>query len=58
VRGLAQHLVEAAREGGAEAFFVESPQQAGQWLKAERQEGDANLLKASRGVGLEKALQP
>jgi len=58
VRGLAQHLVEAAREGGAEAFFVESPQQAGQWLKAEQKEGDAILLKASRGVGLEKALQP
>ena len=57
VRGEALHIVEAAREGGAQAMFLASPQAAGQWLNAELKEGDAVLLKASRGVGLEKALQ-
>ncbi len=58
VRGNAQHLVEAAREAGALAIFLASPQEAGQWLKAELKEDDAVLLKASRGVGLEQALRP
>jgi UDP-N-acetylmuramoyl-tripeptide--D-alanyl-D-alanine ligase len=57
VRGNAEFLAQAAREGGAEAMFVASPQEAGEWLKSEVREGDAVLLKASRGVGLEKALQ-
>jgi UDP-N-acetylmuramoyl-tripeptide--D-alanyl-D-alanine ligase len=58
VRGDAQHLVEAARDAGALAIFLASPQEAGQWLKAELRDGDAVLLKASRGVGLEQALRP
>jgi UDP-N-acetylmuramoyl-tripeptide--D-alanyl-D-alanine ligase len=58
VRGNAQHLVEAAREAGALAIFLASPQEAGEWLKAGLREGDAVLLKASRGVGLEQALRP
>jgi UDP-N-acetylmuramoyl-tripeptide--D-alanyl-D-alanine ligase len=56
VRGNAQHLAQAAREAGALAIFLDSPYQAGEWLKAELRDGDAVLLKASRGVGLEKAL--
>jgi UDP-N-acetylmuramoyl-tripeptide--D-alanyl-D-alanine ligase len=56
VRGNAEYLAQAASEGGATAKFVASPQEAGEWLKAELREGDAVLLKASRGVGLEKAL--
>jgi UDP-N-acetylmuramoyl-tripeptide--D-alanyl-D-alanine ligase len=56
VRGNAQYLVEAAREAGALAFFLASPLEAGEWLKAELRSGDAVLLKASRGVGLEQAL--
>ena len=56
VRGNAQYLVEAAREAGALAFFLASPLEAGEWLKAELRSGDAALLKASRGVGLEQAL--
>jgi UDP-N-acetylmuramoyl-tripeptide--D-alanyl-D-alanine ligase len=56
VRGNAEFLAEAAREGGAESIFVSSPVAAGEWLKAELKDGDAVLLKASRGVGLEKAL--
>src|SRR5580692_4168677 len=32
VRGLAQDLVDAARTAGAEALFVTSPEEAGEWL--------------------------
>jgi UDP-N-acetylmuramoyl-tripeptide--D-alanyl-D-alanine ligase len=56
VRGNAEFLAQAAREGGVKALFVASPQEAGEWLKNELRDGDAVLLKASRGVGLEKAL--
>jgi UDP-N-acetylmuramoyl-tripeptide--D-alanyl-D-alanine ligase len=57
VRGNAQHIVEAAREGGALAIFLATALEAGEWLKAELRAGDAVLLKASRGVGLEQALR-
>ncbi len=57
VRGSAQYIVEAAREAGALAIFLASPLEAGEWLKAELRPGDAVLLKASRGVGLEQALR-
>ncbi len=58
VRGLASHLVDAARAGGVHADFVESPEAAGAWLHRELRAGDAVLLKASRGVRLERALLP
>jgi UDP-N-acetylmuramoyl-tripeptide--D-alanyl-D-alanine ligase len=57
VRGNAQHIVEGAREAGALAIFLPLPLRAGEWLKAELRPGDAALLKASRGVGLEQALR-
>jgi UDP-N-acetylmuramoyl-tripeptide--D-alanyl-D-alanine ligase len=56
VRGLAVHLVDGAAAAGAEAVFVESPEAAAEWLLASLREGDAALLKASRGVQLERAL--
>jgi UDP-N-acetylmuramoyl-tripeptide--D-alanyl-D-alanine ligase len=57
VRGLARELVAAARAAGVEeAEFVESPELAGEWLRANLREGDVVLLKASRGVRLERAL--
>ncbi|HEY0785929.1 MAG TPA: UDP-N-acetylmuramoyl-tripeptide--D-alanyl-D-alanine ligase [Acidobacteriaceae bacterium] len=56
VRGLAAQLVEAAREAGVPAAFMETPEQAGAWLARELRPGDAVLLKASRGVRLERAL--
>jgi len=56
VRGNAEYLAETARAGGAESVFVSTPAAAGEWLKAELKDGDAVLLKASRGVGLEEAL--
>ena len=49
-------MVQAARTAGVEALFVASPEEAGQWLVANIRAGDVVLLKASRGVRLEKAL--
>ena len=56
VRGLAQPMVDAARKAGIPAQFVATPEEAGEWLARETREGDVVLLKASRGVKLEKAL--
>jgi UDP-N-acetylmuramoyl-tripeptide--D-alanyl-D-alanine ligase len=56
VRGMARHLVDGAEEAGTEAHFFESPAEAGTWLARELRAGDAVLLKASRGVRLEHAL--
>jgi UDP-N-acetylmuramoyl-tripeptide--D-alanyl-D-alanine ligase len=56
VRGMAEAIVVAAREGGTEGLFVASPEDAGEWLVANVGEGDVVLLKASRGVRLERAL--
>jgi UDP-N-acetylmuramoyl-tripeptide--D-alanyl-D-alanine ligase len=57
VRGLAQAMVEGAKQAGAQAEFVASPEEAGEWLARESRDGDVMLLKASRGVKLEKALE-
>jgi UDP-N-acetylmuramoyl-tripeptide--D-alanyl-D-alanine ligase len=56
VRGNARHIVEAAAQWGVEALFVETPEAAGAWLREHLRSGDAVLLKASRGVRLERAL--
>lgn len=57
VRGLAKHMVDAARARGSFAEFVSTPEEAGVWLAREARDGDVVLLKASRGVKLEKALE-
>jgi UDP-N-acetylmuramoyl-tripeptide--D-alanyl-D-alanine ligase len=57
VRGLAQPMVEAAKTKGMQAEFVATPEEAGEWLARQSREGDVVLLKASRGVKLEKALE-
>jgi len=57
VRGLAQAMVEGARRAGTRAEFVAGPEEAGEWLARETRDGDVVLLKASRGVKLEKALE-
>jgi len=57
VRGAARQMVEGARAAGMTAEFVETPQQAGEWLARQVRPGDAVLLKASRGVKLEAALE-
>jgi UDP-N-acetylmuramoyl-tripeptide--D-alanyl-D-alanine ligase len=56
VRGMAQAIVDGAKQLGTEAIFVEHPEDAGEWLARETRDGDVVLLKASRGVKLEKAL--
>jgi UDP-N-acetylmuramoyl-tripeptide--D-alanyl-D-alanine ligase len=57
VRGLAAPLVEEAKAFGQRAEFVTTPEEAGEWLAREARDGDVVLLKASRGVKLEKALE-
>ncbi|HET6176979.1 MAG TPA: UDP-N-acetylmuramoyl-tripeptide--D-alanyl-D-alanine ligase [Candidatus Sulfotelmatobacter sp.] len=57
VRGLAQAMVEGAGHAGTHAEFVATPEEAGEWLAGETRDGDVVLLKASRGVKLEKALE-
>jgi len=56
VRGLAKAMVEAAQAAGVESMFVADAAAAGEWLQANLRAGDAVLLKASRGVRLERAL--
>jgi UDP-N-acetylmuramoyl-tripeptide--D-alanyl-D-alanine ligase len=57
VRGLSQAMVDGAAEAGVRAQFVATPEAAGEWLAKETRDGDVVLLKASRGVKLEKALE-
>lgn len=57
VRGLAEELARAAAEAGASALFVATPEKAGGWLRDNLRAGDLVLLKASRGVRLERALE-
>jgi UDP-N-acetylmuramoyl-tripeptide--D-alanyl-D-alanine ligase len=57
VRGLAQAMVEGAKQSGARAEFVTASEDAGEWLAREARDGDVILLKASRGVKLEKAME-
>jgi UDP-N-acetylmuramoyl-tripeptide--D-alanyl-D-alanine ligase len=57
VRGAAEAMVDAARRTGMRAEFVSTPEEAGEWLAREARDGDVVLMKASRGVKLEKALE-
>jgi len=56
VRGLAKALAKAACGAGVPAQFLETPEQAGALLARQLRPGDVVLLKASRGVKLEKVL--
>jgi UDP-N-acetylmuramoyl-tripeptide--D-alanyl-D-alanine ligase len=56
VRGVAAAIVSAAKEAGVEEAFAATPDEAGEWLVANVRAGDVVLLKASRGVRLERAL--
>lgn len=57
VRGLASEIVEGARAKGVAAQFFESPGEASVWLEQNLRKGDVVLLKGSRGVRLERALE-
>jgi len=57
VRGLAEQIVAGASAGGTKAEFLQTPEAAGEWLANNTRDSDVVLLKASRGVKLEKALE-
>jgi UDP-N-acetylmuramoyl-tripeptide--D-alanyl-D-alanine ligase len=57
VRGNAEHLVTAAATAGVPAVFLSDAEAAGQWLRANLQTDDVVLIKGSRGVHLERAIE-
>jgi UDP-N-acetylmuramoyl-tripeptide--D-alanyl-D-alanine ligase len=57
VQGNAKHLATAAVAGGAQAVFLADAAAAGQWLAHNLRAGDVVLVKGSRGVHLEKAIE-
>jgi UDP-N-acetylmuramoyl-tripeptide--D-alanyl-D-alanine ligase len=58
VRGLAEQMVEGAREAGFNrAIFAENSEVAGELVAAEVDEGDVILIKGSRGVRTELVLE-
>jgi UDP-N-acetylmuramoyl-tripeptide--D-alanyl-D-alanine ligase len=57
VRGNAEHLVTAAARAGVPAVFLPDAESAGNWLKANLRAGDVVLIKGSRGVHLEHAIE-
>ena len=54
VRGLAKFIVEGAAENQVPGEFVNSPEEAVEWLRRNIRPGDVVLFKASRGVRLER----
>ena len=57
VRGLAEQIIAGASAAGTKAEFVQNSDAAGEWLAKNTRDGDLVLLKASRGVKLERALE-
>ena len=57
VQGNAEHLATAACAGGVPAVFLRDAEAAGQWLIENLRPGDVVLVKGSRGVHLERAIE-
>jgi UDP-N-acetylmuramoyl-tripeptide--D-alanyl-D-alanine ligase len=57
VGGNAQHLATAACAGGVASVFLPDAEAAGRWLLQNVQPGDVVLVKGSRGVHLERAIE-
>jgi UDP-N-acetylmuramoyl-tripeptide--D-alanyl-D-alanine ligase len=57
VSGNAEHLAAAASTGGVAALFLPDAEAAGRWLVQNLQPGDVVLVKGSRGVHLERAIE-
>jgi UDP-N-acetylmuramoyl-tripeptide--D-alanyl-D-alanine ligase len=57
VSGNAEHLAAAACTGGVAALFLPDAEAAGRWLKQNLRKGDVVLVKGSRGVHLERAIE-
>jgi UDP-N-acetylmuramoyl-tripeptide--D-alanyl-D-alanine ligase len=57
VRGNAEHLAAAACAGGVASLFLPDAEAAGRWLAQNLRPGDQVLVKGSRGVHLERAIE-
>jgi UDP-N-acetylmuramoyl-tripeptide--D-alanyl-D-alanine ligase len=57
VRGNAERLAAAACAGGVASLFLPNAEAAGQWLVNNLRQGDVVLIKGSRGVRLEQAVE-
>jgi len=57
VRGNAQHLAAAACLSGVASIFLPDAPAAGEWLVKNIRPGDVILIKGSRGVQLERAIE-
>jgi UDP-N-acetylmuramoyl-tripeptide--D-alanyl-D-alanine ligase len=57
VQGNAEYLATAACAGGVSALFLPDAQAAGRWLLKNIEPGDVVLVKGSRGVHLERAIE-
>jgi UDP-N-acetylmuramoyl-tripeptide--D-alanyl-D-alanine ligase len=57
VQGNAVHLAAAACAGGVASLFLPNAEEAGLWLKQTLRPGDVVLVKGSRGVHLERAIE-
>jgi UDP-N-acetylmuramoyl-tripeptide--D-alanyl-D-alanine ligase len=57
VQGNARHLAAAACTGGVASLFVPETEEAGQWMQKNLRPGDVVLVKGSRGVHLERAIE-
>jgi UDP-N-acetylmuramoyl-tripeptide--D-alanyl-D-alanine ligase len=57
VQGNAEHLATAACAGGVPAVFLRDAETAGEWLAQNLRAGDVVLVKGSRGVHLERAIE-
>jgi UDP-N-acetylmuramoyl-tripeptide--D-alanyl-D-alanine ligase len=57
VRGHAKNISDKAAENGVQSLFYDTPEEAGKWLRQNLRAEDVVLLKASRGVRLERALE-
>ncbi len=57
VQGNAQHLAAAACAGGVASLFLPDVEAAGRWLAQNLQPGDVVLVKGSRGVHMERAIE-
>ena len=57
VQGNAEHLAAAACAGGVASLFLPDAEAAGHWLVQNLRAGDQILVKGSRGVHLERAIE-
>jgi len=57
VQGNAEHIATAAAAGGVASLFLPDAEAAGHWLAQNLRPGDLVLVKGSRGVHLERAIE-